>query len=121
VARSTRTRGRRPLGDGGLYRTKYLWLYSEENLPERHRDRFASLRGGDLKTARAWAIKESLRHLWPYKRRGWGSRPEKWCIDHRVIRPRSYAVSDAGRAFSVPWSASGNLTGWTLPRASRLM
>jgi len=48
-----------------------------------------------------------------------GSRPEKWCIDHRVIRPRSYAVSDAGRAFSVPWSASGNLTGRTLARASR--
>jgi len=47
------------------------------------------------------------------------SRPEKWCIDHRVIRPQSYAVSDAGRAFSVPWSASGNLTGRTLPRASR--
>jgi len=48
-----------------------------------------------------------------------GSRPEKWCIDHRVIRPQSYPVSDAGRAFSVPWSASGNLTGRTLPRASR--
>jgi hypothetical protein len=47
------------------------------------------------------------------------SRPEKWCIDHRVIRPQSYAVSDAGRAFSVPWSASGNLTGRTLARASR--
>jgi len=49
------------------------------------------------------------------------SRPEKWCIDHRVIRPQSYAVSDAGRAFSVPWSASGNRTGRTLARASRLM
>jgi len=47
------------------------------------------------------------------------SRPEKWCIDHRVIHPRSYAVSDAGRACSVPWSASGNRTGWTLARASR--
>jgi transposase len=50
-----------------------------------------------------------------------GSCPEKWCIDLRVIRPRSYAASDAGRAFSVPWSASGNLTGRTLLRASRLM
>ena len=49
------------------------------------------------------------------------SRPEKWCIDLRVIRPQSYAVSDAGRASSVPWRASGNLAGWTLLRASALM
>jgi transposase len=57
-------------GDMSLSGTKYLWLYSAENLPERHQDRFAVLRGGDLKTARAWAIKESLRHFWSYKRRG---------------------------------------------------
>jgi hypothetical protein len=49
------------------------------------------------------------------------SRPEKWCSDHRVIRPRSYAASDAGRASSVPWRASGNLAGWILLRASALM
>jgi len=48
-------------------------------------------------------------------------RLRKWCIDHRVIRPRSYAASDAGRASSVPWRASGNLAGWTLLRASALM
>ncbi|MGZ4559184.1 MAG: ISL3 family transposase, partial [Mycobacteriaceae bacterium] len=28
----------------------------------------------DLKTARAWAIKESLRHFWSYQRRGWGAK-----------------------------------------------
>lgn len=61
-------------GDKSLSGTKYLWLYSEENLPERHQDRFASLRGGDLKTTRAWAIKESLRHFWSYMRRGWGQK-----------------------------------------------
>jgi len=49
------------------------------------------------------------------------SSPEKWCSDLRVIRPRSYAVSDAGRASSVPCLASGNLTGRTLLRASALM
>jgi transposase len=59
-------------GDKTLAGSKYLWLYSAENLPERHTDRFAALRDGDLKTARAWAIKESLRHLWNYRRRGWG-------------------------------------------------
>ena len=61
-------------GDKSLAGSKYLWLYSAENLPERHHDRFATLRSGDLKTARAWAIKESLRHLWSYQRRGWAAK-----------------------------------------------
>ena len=58
-------------GDKSLAGSKYLWRYSAENLPARHQDRFATLRAGDLRTARAWAIKESLRHFWSYKRRGW--------------------------------------------------
>jgi transposase len=61
-------------GDKSLSGTKYLRLYSAENLRERHQDRVALLRGGDLKTARAWAIKESLRHFWSYRRRGWGEK-----------------------------------------------
>jgi transposase len=54
--------------------SKYLWLYSAENLPTRHRDQFRALRTLNLKTARAWAIKESLRALWDYHRRGWARR-----------------------------------------------
>lgn len=51
--------------------TKYLWLFAEENIPEKMAERFAFLRECNLKTARAWAIKESLRELWDYRRRGW--------------------------------------------------
>ena len=83
-------------GDKSLSGSKYLWLYSEENLPERHRGRFASLRHADLKTARAWAIKESLRHFWEYKRRGWGERHWKswyfWAT-HSRLQP----IIDAAR------------------------
>jgi transposase len=61
-------------GDDTLKKTKYLWLYSEENLPESCRERFAALRGLHLQTGRAWAIKESLRDLWEYRRRGWALR-----------------------------------------------
>ena len=61
-------------GDETLKRTKYLWLYSEENLPESAREKFAALRSLHLKTGRAWAIKESLRDLWRYRRKGWGLR-----------------------------------------------
>jgi len=47
-------------GDKRLSGSKYLWLYSRENLPARHKQRFQSLKQMHLKTARAWAIKESL-------------------------------------------------------------
>jgi transposase len=61
-------------GDETLKRTKYLWLYSEENLPKSSKERFAVLRALHLKTGRAWAIKESLRDLWDYQRKGWALR-----------------------------------------------
>lgn len=54
--------------------SKYLWLYGEENLPQRHQDRFRALKTLNLKTARSWAIKESLRVLWDYHRLGWALR-----------------------------------------------
>lgn len=57
-------------GDKSLAGSNYLWLYSTENLPARHGERFAALRTGDLKTAEALAIKESVRHFCSYRRRG---------------------------------------------------
>jgi transposase len=51
--------------------TKYLWLFAEENTPEKMAARFGWIRKSNLKTARAWAIKESLRGLWSYQRKGW--------------------------------------------------
>jgi transposase len=77
-------------GDNSLAGSKYLWLYSAENLPTRHHDRFAALRVADLKTARAWAIKESLRHFWSYKRRGWGAKHfKRWYFwaTHSRLKP----------------------------------
>ena len=53
-------------GDETLKGSKYLWLYSRENVPQQRRDEFAILRRKELKVGRAWAIKESLRHLWHY-------------------------------------------------------
>lgn len=61
-------------GDDTLKRTKYLWLFAEENLPAECADWFARLRQMHLKTGRAWAIKESLRALWSYQRKGWALR-----------------------------------------------
>jgi transposase len=66
-------------GDETLTGSKYLWLYSEENLPERHQERFSALKEMNLRTARAWAIKGSFRDLWSYTHRGWAYRHfKKW-------------------------------------------
>ena len=53
-------------GDATLKGSKYLWLYSRENVPEWRREEFAALRRQELKVGRAWAIKETLRQLWNY-------------------------------------------------------
>ena len=53
-------------GDETLKGSKYLWLYSRENVPERRREEFDALRRQELKVGRAWAIKEALRQLWHY-------------------------------------------------------
>jgi transposase len=77
-------------GDETLKRTKYLWLYSEEDLPETARERFAALRSLNLKTGRAWAIKGSLRGLWRDRRRGWALRHwEHWYFwaTHSRLKP----------------------------------
>jgi transposase len=73
TVRKREHRALQQMGDETLTKSKYLWLYSEENLPEKHWERFEGLKASHLKTARAWAIKESLRDLWNYSRKGWAS------------------------------------------------
>jgi len=48
------------VGDETLAKLKYLWLYSEENLPEKYWERFEGLKASHLKTALVWAIKDFL-------------------------------------------------------------
>jgi len=78
----------RAAGDETLTGTKYLWLYGAERMPEKHQDRFLLLQAMDLKTARAWVIKETLRHLWSYQREGWARRHWKqwyfWATHSRL-------------------------------------
>jgi len=51
-----------------------VWLYSAENVPAAAQERFAQIRGSNLKTAQAWALKESLREWWGYRSLGWAKR-----------------------------------------------
>ena len=51
-------------GDDRLTGSRFFWLYGAENVPERYEQDLGELRKSKLKTARAWALKESLRDLW---------------------------------------------------------
>ena len=52
--------------DETLKGTKHWWLYGQENLPPYLLSDLANLVAGDLQTAKAWTIKEHLRHLWSF-------------------------------------------------------
>jgi len=54
-------------GEQTLKGTRYLWLYSQENIPDWRKEQFEQLRDKDLRVCRAWAIKENLRHMWNYR------------------------------------------------------
>lgn len=78
--------------------TKYLWLYSWENLPEEKQRYFSWLRRRRLKTARAWAIKESFRELWDYHSLSWATKHfESWYA--WAIRSRLKPIKQVARMF----------------------
>jgi len=67
VRRDENTRITRQGETSPLAKTRYMWLYSEENLPEKYEASFAALKESDLLTAKAWRMKELLRKLWLFK------------------------------------------------------
>lgn len=100
AVRKSEHRELRAKGDQMLSGSKYLWLYSEENLPERHRERFNTLRSFNLKTARAWSMKETLRALWSYRSRAWAEKHwQRWYS--WAIRSRLPAMKIAAKTLKV--------------------
>ena len=65
--------------DDRLTGTRQLWLYSMQNLGEEAALRFEPLKEMELKTARAWAIKEQFRWFWTYHHKGYARQFfDKW-------------------------------------------
>jgi transposase len=54
-------------GNERLKGTRHLWLANEENVPDWRKEEFTAIRKTNLKTGRAWSIKESLRRFWSYR------------------------------------------------------
>src|SRR5437870_9994682 len=53
-------------GDERLTGTKYDWLRNPTSMDGKQRREFAELRNSELKTARAWALKETAKSLYNY-------------------------------------------------------
>lgn len=53
-------------GDERLTGSKQLWLFNRTNLSGKRRRELNALKDEDLKTSRAWALKENFRHFWRY-------------------------------------------------------
>lgn len=47
--------------------TRYMWLYGFENLPQKWGQRLKELKDSQMKTARAWRLKETLRAMYQCK------------------------------------------------------
>lgn len=58
-------------GNKTLVNSKYLWLTNPSNMTDQAKMRFKELQSSELKTGRAWALKEVLRELWNYTSAAW--------------------------------------------------
>ena len=72
VAAGHREENRRlqKLGDDRLKGTQRLFGFDPDKLDEEQAVKFAELKGSDLKSARAWAMKEVFRRFWCYSDEG---------------------------------------------------
>jgi transposase len=75
-------------GDTTLTRTKHLWLQNPANMKAERWEEFTSLRESALKTARAWALKETAMGLWNYRSLSWAKKAWKrwlgWALRSRL-------------------------------------
>ena len=75
-------------GNTLLKGSKHAWLTNPANMSRKQWCDFATLRTANLKTARAWAIKEQGMSLWHYVHRTWAEKGWKrwynWAIRSRL-------------------------------------
>ena len=92
-------------GDNRLKGTKYWWLKNPENFRFASWREFAELRNSQLKTARAWLLKELAMHLWNYRRLGvarrFFDRWYNWAIRSRLEPMKKVARMLKGRLQNV--------------------
>lgn len=86
-AAEVRDLARNGYDDEVLKRTKYCFLKKEENLTDAQRTKLADVLQYDLKSVRAYLLKESFQLFWDYKSPYWAEwYLKKWCA--RAMRSR---------------------------------
>ncbi len=93
----------RSAGDERLAKTRYWWLTHPERLEGEARARIDALRGGTLRTARAFRYKEHASMLWGYIRRGMAERPWRQWL-HGALRCALEPIRVVARMIRNHWS-----------------
>lgn len=73
-----------------LKKSRYLWLKNPENLTDKQRSRLGYLERLNLRTNRAYLLKESFREFWEYRVKGWANRFLNkwfWWATHSRLKP----------------------------------
>jgi transposase len=90
AVRKAEHRALKQAGDERLTGTKYLWLMRPHEMTPEQRRTFQTLQQGELKVARAWALKERIRQLWQYRYLGAAQKFFArwfWWATHSRLRP----------------------------------
>lgn len=73
-----------------LKRSRYIWLKNPENLTDKQRARLGHLEKLNLRTNRAYLLKESFREFWNYGTKGWAKKFLNkwfWWATHSRLEP----------------------------------
>src|SRR5450432_1410492 len=92
-SRRMASEGRAPV----LKKSRWLLLKREENLKTQQRFRLRDLLRYNLKTVRAYLLKESFQQLWDYNSATWaGKFLDEWC--RQVMRSRIQPIKKIARS-----------------------
>lgn len=82
--------------DPVLCKTRFCFLKRKENLTERQSGKLADLLTMNLRTVRAYLLKEDFQRFWEYKHPAWaGKFLDKWC--KRAMRSRIDPMKDIAK------------------------
>lgn len=73
-----------------LKKSRYIWLKNPENLTDKQRSRLGHLEKMNLRTNRAYLLKEGFREFWNYWSKGWAKKFLNkwfWWATHSRLKP----------------------------------